>query len=195
MHITHNIEQLKQHLQGLALADAVLCPEWSYRYFSFNAHWDVNANEQMASMRDGEGSEFFLLFSDLGVAAKVFDPEMRVTLDLNIMPDSFSSFKNEVAFSLNHTSYLFWREITDSTWQFAPQHLDHYPHLELITGTVEAYWQWAQDYYDLEIDFEVLAQVMTTRTISASQLAILNPELSWDDLQEDLQQILGESTH
>ncbi|MGY5610077.1 hypothetical protein ACXHJ2_18310 [Paenibacillus sp. ALE3] len=46
-------------------------PEWEYRYYSYNAHWDEN--EQMASMRDGEGDHYFALFQPTGLIIKGFD--------------------------------------------------------------------------------------------------------------------------
>ncbi len=47
------IERLRKLSQALATLDAILCPEWQYRYYSFNAQWDVG--EMMASMRNGSG--------------------------------------------------------------------------------------------------------------------------------------------
>jgi hypothetical protein len=35
------------------MIEAVVCPEWQYRYYSFNAGWAPG--EEMASMRNGMG--------------------------------------------------------------------------------------------------------------------------------------------
>jgi hypothetical protein len=35
------------------MLDAIVCPEWEHRYYSFNANWA--ADEVMGSMRDGSG--------------------------------------------------------------------------------------------------------------------------------------------
>ncbi|MBO6551131.1 MAG: hypothetical protein JJ964_16135, partial [Rhizobiales bacterium] len=49
--------QLKRLLQSLALLDAIMSPEWEYRYYSFDAQW--SPSETMGSMRNGSGDEFF----------------------------------------------------------------------------------------------------------------------------------------
>ena len=35
-----DVEGLLKLHQSLATLDAILCPEWEFRYFSFNDHWD-----------------------------------------------------------------------------------------------------------------------------------------------------------
>ena len=49
-----DISECQRIFKAAAMLDAILMPEWEYRYYSYNSQWD--ANEQMASMRDGEGS-------------------------------------------------------------------------------------------------------------------------------------------
>ena len=44
-------------------------PEWEYRYFSYNSKWDKS--EEVASMKNGEGDEYYLLFNERGVVGKV----------------------------------------------------------------------------------------------------------------------------
>ena len=43
------------HQQRIALIEAILCPNWEYRYYAYDAHW--NTSEHMASMRDGLQTE------------------------------------------------------------------------------------------------------------------------------------------
>lgn len=51
-----SIEKVIEISQSLAMLDAILMPDWEYRYFSFNKEWNIN--QYMASMRDGEGSHY-----------------------------------------------------------------------------------------------------------------------------------------
>lgn len=37
-----SISDVEKISKGLALADAILMPDWEYRYFSFNSNWDGN---------------------------------------------------------------------------------------------------------------------------------------------------------
>ncbi|MEK3838400.1 hypothetical protein [Paenibacillus sp. FSL R7-0128] len=59
-----DVEESRCIFQAAAMLEAILMPEWEYRYYSYNAHWDKN--EQMASMRDGEGSTILRCFSRRG---------------------------------------------------------------------------------------------------------------------------------
>jgi hypothetical protein len=48
-----DVESLRRLWQSMAMLDAILSPDWEYRYYSFNAAW--GAGEEMGSMRDGCG--------------------------------------------------------------------------------------------------------------------------------------------
>lgn len=188
-----NPELLLKQCQRLALLDAILCPEWDYRYFSFNAHWNKDNNEQMASMRDGTGTEYFILFSPQGVVGKLLVLETQLensTSALNQVPDVFQSFKTEPAFDLENASGFFWYEFSKHEWYQVPSTLQSEP-LEYLQSDLSYYYNWAIDYYEREINYSVLEQVANNLTINAEQLAILNPDLILSDLQPDLDEILG----
>lgn len=59
-----DVEGLRKLTQSLAMLDAIMSPEWEDRYYSFNSQWD--AGEMMASMRNGSGDEYFILFGPHG---------------------------------------------------------------------------------------------------------------------------------
>lgn len=59
-----DIEDLRKLTQSLAMLDAIMSPEWEYRYYSFNSKW--GEGEMMASMRNGSGDEYFILFDSHG---------------------------------------------------------------------------------------------------------------------------------
>ena len=57
----------------MAMLDAILCPDWQNRYYSFDAAW--SDGEQMGSMRNGSGDDFFALFNSAGCCLKGFAHE------------------------------------------------------------------------------------------------------------------------
>src|SRR4051812_1215303 len=67
------VDGLRRALQSIAMLDAILCPEWEFRYYSFNAAWD--RGEQMGSMRNGSGDHFFAHFGPAGCCLKGFAHE------------------------------------------------------------------------------------------------------------------------
>jgi hypothetical protein len=62
-----SIHELIQRTQALAALDLILSPEWEYRTYSFNSAWAPG--ERMASMRNGCGDEWWIVFHADGWAA------------------------------------------------------------------------------------------------------------------------------
>src|SRR5436309_2216272 len=67
------IDQLLAISKSIAMLDAVLMPDWQYRYYSFDSKWAPG--EQMASMRGGSGNSYFILFNRHGAILKGYDHE------------------------------------------------------------------------------------------------------------------------
>jgi hypothetical protein len=188
-----SINEVRHISQALALADAIIMPEWEYRYFSFNNMWDVKGAEAMASMRDGSGEEYFLHFVKEGVVGKVLaETALPSALQqLHLVPDCFSGFKTEPAFKLDHASFYFWREAVDAGWHSSPAILNSYPLLAFLTGGESYYSAWAQEYYERPVDTSIVSEIFTSLTVSSNQLNILNPNITLEQLKDDVKQILG----
>jgi len=62
-----DIATVRRISQSIAMLDAILSPDRDMRYYSFNAAW--SAKEQMASMSNGGGDEYFILFNAVASAA------------------------------------------------------------------------------------------------------------------------------
>jgi len=108
-----NIESLKKLSQSLAMVDAIMSPEWESRYYSFNSKW--GEGEMMASMRDGSGDEYFILFNPHGAILKGFAHESPMSPYatasgkpwagvLDSVPDEFQDFLSEPAFLIEDTT-------------------------------------------------------------------------------------------
>src|SRR5438874_6827502 len=98
---------LRRRLQSLAMLDAILMADWELRFFSFDSTWDME--EMMGSMRDGEGNEFYFLFSAARVIGKVYCKTERAIEDskrtlLARVPAEFSRFLKEPAFDLERAT-------------------------------------------------------------------------------------------
>ena len=105
---------LKETARRIAVLDAVIMQEWEYRYYSFNSRW--SQGEEMGSMRDGSGNEFYILFSEKGCGIKVIDKEISNTR--YILKDTeklqgregefLDYFLSEPAFDPDYISFVFW---------------------------------------------------------------------------------------
>ncbi|MFD4814922.1 hypothetical protein [Streptomyces sp. NPDC058418] len=67
------IGDLRNLCRSLAVLDMILSPDWEYRYYSFNSAW-TDGNE-MASMCNGSGDEYSIVFSAVGAYVRGFDHE------------------------------------------------------------------------------------------------------------------------
>ncbi|MGW6505963.1 hypothetical protein ACWGCP_00065 [Streptomyces niveus] len=67
------IGDLRNLCRSLAVLDAILSPERECRYYSFNSAWAQG--EEMASMRNGSGDEYSIVFSTAGAYLRGFDHE------------------------------------------------------------------------------------------------------------------------
>lgn len=188
-----SIESLKHVAQGLALLDAIIMPQWEHRYFSFNCNWDGAGNEMMASMKDGSGAEYFIHFTNKGVAGKVLSESALPNAFewLAAMPDKFRDFKEEPAFSNGNASLFFWRAVDQASWCASPDGLEEYPLLGFLAGGLAAYKDFAESYYEKNIDSDIAEKIFKTLTVTADDLFLLNPDISFDELEEDCKEILG----
>ena len=117
-----NIASLRRRSQALAMLDAIVCPEWEDRYYSFSARW--SETESMGSMRNGSGDDWFILFGGFGAAIKGLAHETSIAGDKVFasevqrqVPQTFASFLAEAAFGMDWLSYCYWRAPEDSSWQ------------------------------------------------------------------------------
>ena len=105
-----DVESLKRLSQSLAMLDAIMSPlHWESRFYSFNSKW--SKDEMMASMHDGSGDDYIILFNSHGAIIKGFGHESTMSpfVDeppkvwrgvLDSVPSEFSDFINESAFSV-----------------------------------------------------------------------------------------------
>lgn len=185
-------KKTKELLQSLAMLDAVIRPEWERRYFSFNSCWGPHG-EAMGSLRNGQGSEFFFLFSDIGCAAKVYDPESplgrKAKLEKDQVPKTFSAFLNEPAFTINAATCYLWRAESESSWSVAPKAIKEIPFLAFLAGRGEYYRAWAEDYYEVELDQEPTDKVFDHTPLTKTLVHKLNPDASFSLVIEDAKEI------
>lgn len=200
-----DIESLKRLSQSLAMLDAIMSPEWESRYYSFNSKW--GEGEMMASMRDGSGDEYFILFKSHGAIMKGFAHESPMSPYatepgepwvgvLDAVPDEFKDFLSEPAFSIEDTTFCIWRKYTDSSWQVG--RID-YPEgddpdgsedlLSLLDGQPSTYKDFAEVYYEREVDLAAVKYIYQHKVLTSEIIATLNADVSLGELKSDIEEI------
>ncbi|MFD7411687.1 hypothetical protein [Kitasatospora purpeofusca] len=190
---------LRDRCRGIAMLEAILSPVWGDRYYSFDSAW--GDGQQMASMRNGEGDDWFMVFSEAGVYARGLDhtaPNAAPRL-LPEVPEAFRAQTVEPAFGGSDSTPLatvcFWHGAGgDDGWQApsaAPTGGVELFALLAAADPAEAYLAWAEEYYEPEHLPEpaAIAHVLALRPLTAAVVAAVDPDADLDDLAEDIAEI------
>jgi hypothetical protein len=200
-----DIDRLKALCQSLAMLDAIMSLEWEYRYFSFDSKWDLN--EMMASMRNGQGDDFYILFNKHGAIIKGFDHESPMSPYarkpkrvwpgvLDDVPDVFRSFLDEPAFTIEDTTFCFWRRTEDPCWSIGniaypkgadPDGSDQL--LIMLDGKPEKYREYAEECYERDIPLLAIEHIYNHQPLTDEIITSLNPDISFADLKAEIETI------
>ncbi|MEU4623926.1 hypothetical protein AB0G04_28625 [Actinoplanes sp. NPDC023801] len=182
-------EQLRRRSQALAMCDAIMSPAWEDRYYSFDSGWNPDRREQMASMRNGSGDEYSIVFAPAGVWIRGLDHEAPHGPGLfDDVPGVFAAQVTEPAFS-GGANICLWRETGGDRWH--GRGLDRVTWLFelLVDGTPEAYREFAQDYYEEDVDLDAVREVFALRPLSDALVRRLNPDVTVAYLADDIAEI------
>lgn len=197
-----DIESLRCLTKALAMLDAILCPNWESRYYSYNAEW--GKGEEMASMRNGYGDDWFLLFDGNGAALKGFAHEYPLAGDSAFalclqkeVPAVFGSFLREPAFTMDRATFCLWRRRSDFYWSVVSppgrkpsSDLDGSAELlGILDGKPESYRNWAVDYYERELSVVAVEAIYRHQPLNDRLIAMLNPDISLSDVRADAEEI------
>lgn len=196
--------QLLQRSKALACLDAILCAEWEHRYYSFNAQW--GPNEQMASMRNGCGDEWFMLFDAQGrVGLKGFAHESDVWAQgraaysaalQSAVPSTLHGFATEPAFRWDCTTFAY----VATTPHAAPQRVHATPAIDALdngaevllqhlTGNAASYVVYVAEYFELRVDVALVEHVFALKPLTDELVAALGSERTLAELADDLKEI------
>lgn len=177
-----SIPTLRRTAQSLAMLDAILCPEWEDRYYSFNAAWGTK--EQMASMRNGCGDDWFLLFDPAGAALKGYAHELEMDEAYaakiqSEVPPEFASFLNEPSFCMTHATFCYWRRNNDLEWSQVNSGISDTiaeEMLDLLISGPSAYQEWIQEYLEKDISLDGIVAIFNHSPLHEDLVKSLNPE-------------------
>lgn len=195
-----DIDDLRRRCQALAALDALLCPEWEYRYFSFNADWAPG--EMLSSMRNGEGDDWLIHFSDTGAIIKGFVVDSRMAREcpwpgvVDAVPEEFAAFLKEPAFSLDKTTFCCWRKRGDPAWSagdFDPPSGDDPDGsrklLRFLDGDPETYRTWGEEYFGSRLNPRAIEQIYRYERLTEFLTRSLNPKVKIRDVQTEIEDI------
>jgi hypothetical protein len=185
----------------MAMLDAILCPEWEYRYYSFNARW--GDGESMGSMRNGQGDGFFALFNTYGCFLKGFVHDAPITASgidpaehYRGIPPALTTCVTEPAFKASEVTFCIWQSFANSQWTHSPVALPSGDDpdgsiylLSRLDGNPETYWQWAASYYERDVPLHAVKAIYERQRLTDDLVSALNSELRIKQLMDDIGEI------
>ncbi|MFF3215829.1 hypothetical protein ACFYYB_35080 [Streptomyces sp. NPDC002886] len=205
-------EIVRARSKAMAMLDAVLSPEWEFRYYSYDRQWAPS--EELASMKDGSGNDYVIVFSEAGVYAQATSHESPISANrvsppvpwpglFDSLPQTLRPFAQEVAFldpnGVQRATVCLWREVTDSEWKCGDVQVPNEDGEDadgaewlfglLLKGSAEAYLEFAEDYYEVAPALDAVQHVYDLKPLTQEVVSALNPAVRLEDLAEGITQI------
>lgn len=181
-------EELIRLCKSIATLEAIISPQWEDRYYSFNSKWAQGRS--VFSMRDGSGDEFYLEFNENGWIGKVFLHELLCDEEL---PDEakaiFPSFFTEPAFDINNFTFFIWK--TNEMEDCESYGVLNRDVLKILDGDPEVYQSWAEEYYEKDIDLDLIKSIYEGKTLDSEIISSINPETSFDEIKKEILKEIG----
>jgi len=181
---------LERICKGLATLDAMLSEDWEYRYYSFNHAWSPGDQQRMASMRNGSGDEWHIVFSPVGVFMKAFwheYPRENVAELYRGLPQALTPHLTEPAFEMDQVTFGGWHDGT--AWTLRGNAQPVADELAILTGDPEIYRAYAADYFEVKTPLEAIAHVLAGRKLDDELVRQITAERQLSDLTSDLAEI------
>lgn len=209
-----DIAELRELCQSMAMLDAIFSPERESRYYTFTTNWAPG--EQLASMNNGSGDEYSIVFCAAGVYIRGFDHESAMSPYghddyelwpgvIDSVPQVFAAQVAEPAFAHEGPEEPFpvmtaclWRTGDDGRWRtgtidFPAGTADpdgaNWMFQLLTDGTPQAYLRHAGDYYETSIDLDAVCHIYAHQPLTDDIVGRLNPEVTVTDLADDIAEI------
>lgn len=192
-------ELIHKKSKSLAVLDAIFCQKWELRYFSHNSKWSENS--EMASMRDGEGDDYFILFIKSGAAIKgsqLGSPQSGFNCNTNYPSsmDIYTEFFNEPAFSMDEATFIICFDIFEKRWKkIGAQNDDNILEggadvlLKWICNGPEFYKIWAEKYFEKKINIDLVRSIFDFQPLDIDHINIIASDIDNKKLYEDLDEI------
>ncbi len=186
-------DDLKKHLFAYAKIDCIMClDEVWLKVYHYDKHWVDGGH--FFKVDDNCGDHYHILFAPQGCVIKGFDHECEMspynfTPEIIISHDFYrgaphwvTSLLNDPALENNITTFCTWQFAGDISWNFAPLNIptgwrDGTDTFLSFTPDLKSYQKWFEDdYYESELDFNLLERIYNGEEITADMITAINPD-------------------
>lgn len=212
LHLLPNPIELQKICKSISALESIICPEWEYRYYSYQKDW--SETEEFCEMRNGQGDQMLITFGENGTCINGFAHESEMNGWKNNsqqkisngiideLPNEFNEFIFGEPVKSIGTTFCIWQTETDNNWKIGKVDLpkDEYKDgsadlLHLLDGKPLTYKNWAEEYYEEnfeenELNLELVEKIYNGTIITKELVLELNPELDdFEQLKSDLNEI------
>jgi len=187
-------EVLERMSLAIAALDVVMSSDRSMRYFNFDPTW--SASERMASMRDGSGNSYAIIFGPLGCVVRGFDHESTLSPWglangsiaeglLDGFPDQLRSVIDDPEFRTpggptTDLTFCAWRLADDNDWAAGSiEDVDgsaEWLFEVLLDGTPDGYLRFAADYYEQQLPRDSVAAFYNLNPADSALILAIAPD-------------------
>ena len=189
-------DALERICRRLALLEAIVCRDWEFRYYSYNAQWDAAAGQRLGSMRNGAGDEWFAVFQPGGAFVRGFAHEAPLRNPPGLyegVPEALLPLVAEPAFG-DDATFCFWS--TGGGWERGsgpiPGGPDPDGSVELLAILVDdpvAWKHFAHEYHEVDVPLDAVRRIWADEPLDDALVAAIAPDVTVADLAEDLDEI------
>lgn len=186
-------EVLKSTCKAISVLDAILSPEWEFRYYSFNAKW--HSEEQCMQMRNGQGDEMHVLFKNNGTVINGFAHEYtqpsKKIITANL-PETFNEFIFGEPINSVGTTFCLW-ELNSDGWVAGKNVTEDNSAemLRIFDANPATYCNWAGEYYEIDsLPLPTIRQIYKGELLTNEMVLLINSNFdNWEKLVIDLEEI------
>ena len=137
---------LKKICKSISALEAIISPEWEYRYYSYQKNW--GEGEEFCEMRNGQGDQMLILFTENGICINGFAHESQMNGWKKIQIDEKRSFKEKLFGAKKEPKTELKQEIFNGVLDSLPEEFNEFIYGEPVKsiGTTFCIWSIENDW-------------------------------------------------
>lgn len=196
--------ELKKQLRILAALDVILCETDWLRVHSFHPEWEEGVH--LGKIDNGAGDDLYVIFAPEGTMIKGFDHESPYSphaqeeyetwpgIYEGVPPKLMAYLEDrEDEFEKEDVTFCWWNDSGEwktgeterpENWDDGFNFLFGY-----VNQSAESYREWAETYFDAQLELEAIQQVFAGVPITVEIIASLNPERDASAAMDELRML------
>jgi hypothetical protein len=198
LNLLPSASNLKKICKAISVLDALLCSDWEFRYYSYNAQW--SESEEFFEMRNGEGDHMLILFQKDSVVINGFSIDCEQPLISDItqnLPAQFKEFIFGEPVKSIGTTFCIWKIEADAWSCGALKNFEDNSEtmLAVFDSDPNTYINWAKeyhgDYFITSADtFDLVSKIYQGETLTREIVSSIAADIEdWEQLELDLKEI------